>query len=356
MKSVLRSLLYAALALPLAAYGQSLEKPFTLVYRVVDRDVRSQAVIDADIAEMASDYSDAVKRGTMTQEQVDDIVTNLKRGAERNPRTTKEVVTISFDGNRLLVRKLSDNPDEDEAKNARVTILSKAGVFARVGPDSSQFVRHITSQGLQNVPIVGPSMPFMPVKGAKGILSIAAFAPDRLVYEKGKVEDHIVEGAPKVSEIDYLGPRGEVTQSYRFKSHASLEGQWVGQDIAYTSYRYGKGSPAKGEPNRVKDFTLVEADAKALPPDEFELSHYLKDGESVNVTKTDGNQIVVTFHPQRGDLDRQVKETELSYDIALTRSKRSTASALPAGIATGLLLIGGAYCYIQDRRRSPTAD
>jgi len=183
-------------------------------------------------------------------------------------------------------------------------------------------------------------------------LSMVAFSRDALLYVPGRVQADSADGNPRVRKIELLGQSGRVVQAYNYIAHSWVANQWVGKTFTYIAYNLGHDRQLAGQPSRRTEYSLESASDKALPSEQFEMQHYLSDGESVNVTKSAGNQTIISYNHRKGDLKQQVRETELAYNIALSRSKRSSTLAVPAGIATALLLIGGAYCYIQDRRRA----
>lgn len=351
MKSVCKSLLCTAALLPMAARAQTLDQAFTITYDIERRDIRSKQLIQSDLAEEEARYAAAVKDGSMAREQVTDILNNLKLNALM-PTVTRERMTLSYNGSVLLVRRIPLEDKKVDAKNAKVVLASKAGAFTRIGRDSSQFLPFISIQGLEHVPFVGPSLPFLPLRKGKDVLSMVAWSQDSLVYGPGSIKSEPVDGAEKVTRITLHGGSGRVVDAYDFLSHERLGKHWIGKSIRYTTYNFGKDPKFHGQPRDLTEYRLVSATAEALPEAAFQMQNYLSDGEAINITKSPGRQVVIAYDHRKGDLANQVREAELAQRIAASRVQRSSAAAAPAGIVTALLLVGAALRY-RNGTRSP---
>jgi len=270
----------------------TLEKPFTLVYRMTFRDIQTPAMKEAAIADRMKELAKEVDADKIRQADADAEI-----AAMRTPRAPRvKEITVSYDGHTLLFDEPStgqkgDNPNVN-LFDGRFSYHFTPGVkeMESQGQRCSGTVSHFT----WNMPYIGPSLPLFPVVKNGMVLYLAAWE-DKLHYAPAKVT---------------RGPGGSVAKIDKdlvLSSFTKFQGRFVARSIVRTDWEFA--GPFKGLPKFQMEYVLVSAEPTPLPADRFVPDTYLADGDDFSVVPKGPGDIVVPkfkFDRRKGNFAQQV--------------------------------------------------
>lgn len=268
-----------------------LDRPFTLRYHYLERDLRSKAMRDQQADRTRRDLTPEVDADRMTPEQMEESIAYMRR-----PRAIYERdITLSFDGRTLYLECAGNALAQHE-----VFLVQGARTFQfpQNSPRRSPSVSDRYSLFVVPVPTVGPSLPYLPlVKGSQTLSATGAPGKDgKPWYNPGRVE---VKGG-KVTRIVQYAP-GE-TRPYgitTLSGHRKINGFAIAGTAVY------KESAPEG-PTKTREFRLTSASDQPLPADRFVPESYLPEKTDFFVSsRMRGRDF--PYDRAKGSLDAQIQ-------------------------------------------------
>jgi hypothetical protein len=205
---------------------------------------------------------------------------------------------ISFDGKSLVVL--------DNDKEVALIQHGRKYFFAVNNPHSVSIRDEaITSYGLDELPIVGFSLPFIPITNGELVLCpVAMTSPrdtgvNRLCYVKGKISRSSNGAITQV--ID--GPNGK-GDSFDLSDHIKFQGSWLAKSIRWTLQAFVP--PDRLQPKSRIDFSLDSAKTTPLPPEAFNPGTYVADGGVLQMNFANGETKSFAYSKSQGSFDEQM--------------------------------------------------
>lgn len=268
----------------------ALERPFTVVYRCIERDLRSQAEHDQEAARYRRELQREVNADRLSLEGMEAQVAAVR--IRHAPREGD--VTLSYDGRTLYVRSNG---------------LGGEAVFLVRGSSSYQFPQNAPrydpsySEGYElytvTLPTIGASLPFLPfVKRGKTLVAEGAPGQDgKPQYNPGRVE---IAGGRVVRIVNKFPERRLPYGITTLSAHRRVAGVEIAGRVTYLE----QGQDAR--PSMSREFRLISASDEPLPANRFDPQRYLPERTNFGVSH---GRISRSFLYERtkGPLDAQIR-------------------------------------------------
>lgn len=268
-----------------------IDRPFTLRYHYIERDLRSKAIRDRQADRYRRDLLKEVDADRMTPEQMEQSVAQM-----RNPRGSYERdLTVSFDGRTLYLE-----PGGGEAKYTEIFLVQGSRTFqfpqgesGRNPGVSDRYTLYVVP-----VPMVGPSLPHLPlVSGGKVLSPTGAPGQDgKPWYTPGRVE---VKGGKVVRMVQYAPGEKRPYGITTFTDHRKVNGFAIASLAVYME------SAPEG-PTESHEFRLTSASDQPLAADRFVPESYLPEKTDFFVSSGMRGR-TLPYERAKGPLDEQIQ-------------------------------------------------
>lgn len=286
--------------------------PIVMQYHVVEHDVRPVA--------MRNFLSDYVIRlpGHHNSNDLKSVKPDVSYNMTVSASNGKLLVTRSYpdhqdtmlyDGAETLER-IENNPNKDSSSQQEAS-----SCLIHKGPGwMYRSLVPLPGVGLADMPLVRAS------ESARVGLHSSNFLPGLSpTFERGTTEDvsylpsssNITsdQGKLKVIKCVLQDADNKIDQQWEFKNHISFAKYWVAQNITFTDYQsYWIGSQNMRDPSDRFDITLRAIRIKAIPANQFLITHWVHNGDHVS-DFTDNDKTAYFFYSNYGGpLENQVSE------------------------------------------------
>lgn len=282
----------------------TIDKPFTLVYRMTITDVRTQAMKDAAIAALTKELVADVDADRKTQAQADEEIAEARK--PRGPQI--KTITLSYDGHTLLFDEpsIGDRNDEPNVNlfDGRFTYHFTPG---RMNYDSQGQRNLGTVSGFTwNMPYIGPALPFFPLSQGGKVLNTFGW-DSKLVYSVGTIRQNKGGSVGRIALGKATPPAFEIVPS----DYTKLQGRLVARSIVVTKRDYFQDTVALGAPRERIEYSLVSASPTPLAPARFMPDTYLSDGDTFRLyaNPTDRKGRYFKIDRSKGTLRQQIAAT-----------------------------------------------
>lgn len=302
----------AAGAKAAGAWKAMLDRPFTLVYRVTHRNLRTKEMVDAIVERSRKDLTAQVNADRIKQSDMDKSLADLRRSLEGPPRTWE--ITVSYDGATLLFQGGPENPrmaanDSGSLQNMWLVADDKTYRF-NLNRGKIDVVRYegIGTWGT-TCPFVGPSLPRIPIERNGKILIPEAFPNDnlrgdRLSYARGKVEGGVNGPVTRIVGLSYVD--GKMYEERRLSGYRALGDASVAGLVV--DRKWEAAPSGKQMPSEVIEYRLVSAAPESLPASRFDVDAYLSRQGGCDVETLNPNQLRhFDYDRSKGPLKAQIE-------------------------------------------------
>jgi len=214
-------------------------------------------------------------------------------------------LTLSFDGRALLIINTLSETASDP-----VVIIRDGKTYELFADKNTTSFRDpgVVSYFIYSVPIIGPSLPFIPNERNGKVVVLRAAPkpagsdPNRLQYTDGVILRSKQGGIKEVQ----LGPtRYPTSERFVLSDHVSFLGCQLAKTVRFTQYDFSKEHP-EGQPAFRRDYTLSSYTTTPLGADLLTPEHYLMDAASFQANLDDGGHRVLSFKKANGTLEQQI--------------------------------------------------
>lgn len=286
----------------------TLDKPFTLVYRMTITDVRTPAMKEAAIAARMKELAEEVDADRKTQAQADEEIAEARKPVQPRIKT----ITLSYNGRTLLF----DEPSSGSRNDAPSVNLFNGDYSYHFNPGQKDFDAQgqrcpgTVSYYTWNIPYVGPTLPLFPLSQGGKVLNTFRW-DTKLVYTTGEIKQDKGGSAARIVLGNTEPPAYEIVLS----GYSKLGSRLVARSISVTKRDYHPDSVARGVPFEQIEYSLVSASPTPLPAARFLPDTYISNGDSFKFYASPQDR-----NPRRFEVDRS--KGTLLQQIAAAGSNR----------------------------------
>lgn len=280
----------SAKADPVLKSVPTIDKPFTLAYHLIERDLRTPTILDKEAEDYRRDAQRAVDADQMTPEQVEEAVERM-----RKPRSSEWDITLSFDGRTLYAACQGGDASVFLVRGSTTYRFPQNELNT---PRPSPSVDDSYALWTFPLPPIGPSLPFVPlvVDGRTLVMKAVPEADGKPIRNRGRVEG---KGGKVTRIVEFAPGRPKPYGITTLSDHRPINGFAVAGSVVY------RERTQDGEPTRTREFRLTSASDQALPADRFVPETYLPEKTMFMVNRR-GTGRAFEYDPAKGPLEAQI--------------------------------------------------